>query len=90
MANRYWFRSKSYGYGAVPSSWEGWALVFAFAVVVAASAFVVASTADRMSLASWIGWFALLALATGGVIYVSWKKTDGDWRWRGGGKGWFN
>jgi len=28
--NRYWFEPKSYGYGAQPITWEGWAVVIAF------------------------------------------------------------
>jgi len=38
--SRYWFRPKRYGYGATPVTWEGWALVAGFVVIVAGSRFL--------------------------------------------------
>ena len=36
MTNRYWFKPKVFGYGASPTTWEGWALVVAYCAVVSA------------------------------------------------------
>jgi hypothetical protein len=37
----YWFRPKQYGYGATPTTWQGWALTLGtVAVMVAVSVFL--------------------------------------------------
>ena len=35
---RYWFRPKRYGYGATPSTWEGWAFTGLVVAIVAVAA----------------------------------------------------
>jgi hypothetical protein len=38
---RYWFPAKQYGWGwGPPSSWQGWVVLIAFFVLLAASAYV--------------------------------------------------
>jgi hypothetical protein len=77
---RYWFRQKSFGYGATPSSWQGWALtVIAMALVFA----VVMSgpyIRDNILRALWMP----LGLAAVIVPYcaIAYVKTEGGWRWR--------
>ena len=85
MSRRYWFRPKSFGYGATPTTWQGWALTLASALVSAAAVVtaVIAETRqwpDRRPLqAACVIVFVATILAT---IAVSRSKTDGDWRWR--------
>ncbi len=31
---RYWFRQKSFGYGATPNTWQGWTLTLVGAVLI--------------------------------------------------------
>jgi hypothetical protein len=86
VSGRTWFRPKSFGYGATPTTWQGWALTLASALVSAAAAVmaVIAEAGrwpDRRPLqAACIVVFAATIIAT---IAVSRCKTDGDWRWRG-------
>jgi hypothetical protein len=83
MSHQYWFRPRKYGYGATPVTWEGWALVFAFVVVVAALVPLVlhgGSIATRLLSATLIG--AAIVVLTA----VSMKKTDGAWHWSWGGR----
>jgi hypothetical protein len=83
---RYWFRPKRYGYGATPSTWHGWAFTFAVALAVAA---LVATVAAGESLHPPIRTsLVVLALAlVGWSAVVTYRRTEGDWRWRWGDRG---
>ncbi|KRA70469.1 hypothetical protein ASD89_14035 [Caulobacter sp. Root656] len=73
-----WFRVKRYGFGAgLPCSWQGWALLAGFLVVIVASGVVFAGRAPMLHL-------GLVLAATAVVAIVSWRKSDGPWKWRWG------
>ncbi|MBQ1542192.1 hypothetical protein C5708_15900 [Caulobacter sp. CCUG 60055] len=77
-----WFRVKRYGFGAgLPCSWEGWVVV---ALYVAAMALTV--TLFGSSYAEQHPWryFAAVIGLTALVVFISWRKSDGPWRWRNG------
>jgi hypothetical protein len=78
----YWFRLKRYGYGATPITWQGWAVTLGtVAPMVAVTLFLRLTFRSFWALAALIAFdvFALIALAL-----VSYRKTDGEWRWRWG------
>ncbi len=78
--SEYWFKPRRYGIGATPTSWEGWAITAAYVVaVVALAAWFQAHAHAHV----WI-LLAVLAWLTGVLIFVSWKRTKGGWRWRWG------
>jgi uncharacterized membrane protein HdeD (DUF308 family) len=80
----YWFKPKRYGYGATPTTWQGWAVTFgAVAAILAASLTLRRSFEGDWGLAAMLGFdvIALIALAV-----VCRRKTDGEWRWRWGGE----
>ena len=58
---RYWFRPRRYGYGATPTTLEGWALTVAVATIVAISVLAMNLLADRADFAVWIAWAAIIA-----------------------------
>jgi hypothetical protein len=74
----YWFRPKRYGYGATPVTWEGWALTFAGAAVIA----VIMITVLTYTALAWVFWLGFPVVFA--FIEVSRRKTDGEWRWRWG------
>jgi|TARA_B100002003_G_C13913195_1_gene444343 hypothetical protein len=75
MTNKYWFKPKSYGYGATPTTWEGWAFTAAFIAVVLWRALKLEEQAPSQ--------FALeLGLLILILIVVTKQKTDGEWKWR--------
>lgn len=79
---KYWFRQKSFGYGATPNTWQGWALTLGsvalvFAVVVEAKQIPDRRTATLVALSG----VAIIAVA---MSYIAWLKTEGGWRWRSG------
>lgn len=82
---RYWFRPRKYGYGARPSTWQGWALVAAFVAVIGALSLWLKAVGPPSS-ERILAHLALVGALTIAVVWVSWKKTDGEWRWRWGGE----
>ena len=83
--NEYWFKPKTYGYGATPVTWEGWAVVGAAVIVIAAAALSILSYGGR-SPSAYIAFFAVEALVIAALWIVCRRKTDGEWRWRWRGR----
>jgi hypothetical protein len=79
---RYWFRPRRYGYGATPTTWEGWTLTVAVAAIVAISVVAMNLLADRANFAVWIAWAAIIAAVVVSFVRISRQRTDGEWRWR--------
>jgi hypothetical protein len=78
----YWFKPKRYGYGATPVTWQGWAVT-----VGTVLAMVAVSLCLRLTVKSLSALAALLifdAAAISALVIVSYRKTDGGWRWRWG------
>jgi len=82
---RYWFKPKSHGYGAAPSSWEGWALTIGYVAIV--TVLGVWMGAEDEQVAERAPSFIVITLALT-VIFVgiAWRTTEGGWRWRWGDK----
>jgi uncharacterized membrane protein AbrB (regulator of aidB expression) len=82
MGNEFWFRPKTFGYGATPTTWEGWAVVAGYGLVILGC--VVAMYLRKDSLATIVSSIAMMAVATVMMVVVSVQKTDGAWRWSWG------
>jgi hypothetical protein len=86
--SQYWFKPKTYGYGATPTNWKGWAAVAAYiAVILALTVPLMAWPADLPAgPAAWqiVTWFVMVVLSTLGFIRFTRAKTDGQWSWRWG------
>ena len=79
---RYWFRQKTFGYGATPSTWQGWALSIVSCLLLFAVVLTGPAIRDNLLRAAWIGLGLLVTvLVTVGITY---RKTEGGWRWRNG------
>ena len=78
----YWFKPKRYGYGAMPVTWQGWVLTLGTVAAMVAVSLCLRLTAKSLwALALLI---AFDAVALGTLSVVSYRKTDGEWRWRWG------
>jgi hypothetical protein len=85
MSTRYWFRPRSFGYGATPITWEGWAFTLAMMAVtmVAILTAVMAETHQWPNCRSYqLACLIVVAVTQIVLIVVSRKKTEGEWRWR--------
>jgi uncharacterized membrane protein YccC len=78
----YWFRPKRFGYGATPTTWQGWSLTIGTVLaMVAVTLFLRLTEPHSWALAMSLA-FDAAALAL--LFVVSRHKTDGEWRWRWG------
>jgi hypothetical protein len=78
----YWFRPKRYGYGATPTTWQGWALILGtVAAMIAVSVALRRNEGPLLGIGLMLG-FNVLALAV--LFVVTRRKTDGEMRWRWG------
>jgi hypothetical protein len=79
---KYWFRQKTFGYGATPNTWQGWLLTLVacglvFVAVIEAMQIPDQRTAKLVALSG----AALILIAFSAIAYI---KTEGGWRWRNG------
>ena len=74
----YWFTPKPFGVGAIPVTWQGWALTLGFAVALLLDMHFVSAILPKIVIA-----FTL----TAAMLVITWRKTDGDWHWRWGSRG---
>ena len=82
MMARYWFKPHAYGYGAMPVTWEGWAVTLAALAIIFACSLM--AVGPGSSLSAWIIWLAVVSVTIVTLLSVSRRKTDGAWRWRWG------
>jgi prolipoprotein diacylglyceryltransferase len=73
----YWFAPKLFGFGAVPATWQGWAVILAFVAALMAAMRWLPTPAEKL-----IVGFALLAA----LVAVTAARTDGGLHWRWGRK----
>jgi uncharacterized membrane protein AbrB (regulator of aidB expression) len=86
--DEYWFVPKSYGYGATPKNWKGWAATAAFAIVTIGLALSIQLVFVTRLVAQWplfiALWLAAIIVSIVGFVILCRAKTEGDWRWRWG------
>ena len=72
----YWFRPKLFGWGAVPVTWQGWLATFGLIAVAIPVARLSAERSPAL--------LAMILPLIAGFVWLSWAKTDGEWKWRWG------
>ena len=75
----YWFKPKRYGYGATPVTWQGWAITGAALLTIVLAAVLVPPNTS-----GWTAFFVAEAIVIAVLGIVSYRKTEGGWRWRWG------
>ena len=83
--SEYWFRPKAYGYGATPNTWQGWAVIAAAVIVMLVAALLILPHRGQ-SPAALFAFLAVEAVVLAVLWVVCRRKTDGEWRWRWGGR----
>ncbi len=87
---KYWFKPKSYGYGMMPISWEGWLVTLIFVGILYLSAYannVVPYYPNKQELVAFI---VDIILLTWLFLVIFKDKTNGKIKWNWGGDGkWF-
>ena len=76
----FWFKPRRYGYGATPTTWQGWAVVAAYiGAAWGTKAALITPEHPRIAL-----FLVAVAAETALLIIVCRRKTEGAWRWRWG------
>jgi hypothetical protein len=79
---KYWFRQKTFGYGATPNTWQGWVLTVVSCLMLFGVVMFGPAIRDNGLRAIWmIMGAAIVIIPTCVIAYV---KTEGGWRWRSG------
>ncbi len=78
------FKPKRYGDGASPANWKGWLVTFGFIAILYAFLAGIVAYRDELSVGAFVAWAVGFVAAELTFIWIAWKKTDGDWRWRWG------
>jgi len=77
MQSKYWFPAKTYGWGwGLPSSWQGWLVLAAFAALLLVGSFVFPPTTV---LGPYLAYTAVLCILLVGVCWL--KGESPRWRW---------
>jgi len=79
---KYWFRQKKFGYGATPSTWQGWVVTIVSALAVFGVILSGPTIRDNVLRAVWIGFGLLITVIV--TVSITYRKTEGGWRWRNG------
>ena len=76
-AVKFWFPAKRYGWGwGLPAVWQGWAVLVAFAVLLAVGAVVLL---PRQRNVAFVAYSSLLCIV---LVAVCWAKAERPkWRW---------
>ncbi len=76
---KYWFPAKKYGWGwGFPIAWQGWAVTVSYFAAIVAGALLLDPRRNMIS------YLFLVTVATGGLLYICWKKGEPpSWRWGG-------
>jgi hypothetical protein len=79
---KYWFRQKKFGYGATPSTWQGWVLAIVSCLALFGVVLLGPAIRDNSLRALWmvLGSAAVVVPST----VIAYFKTEGGWRWRNG------
>jgi uncharacterized membrane protein AbrB (regulator of aidB expression) len=82
MGNEFWFRPKTFGYGATPTTWQGWAVIAGYGLVILGC--VAAMYLRKESLPTIASSIVIMIVATVTMVAVCVQKTDGAWHWSWG------
>ena len=80
----YWFKPREKGYGTAPAKWKGSLVALGFLGVVVAFLTTLVAVREHLTLAFFAVWAAAFIATELLFIWIAWKKTDRDWRWRQG------
>ena len=73
-----WFKAKKYGWGWYPASWEGWAVILIYLLIIGVLVYIFQTNIEKYLDI----YFALVFIFTALLIYISYKKGEKPgWHW---------
>ncbi len=80
--NNYWFKRKRYGYGFVPVTWQGWASIGIYLLVIFGGLLSIRDMPEDDFSAEASIYLLVVLIATSALIIVSYKHGPTlKWRW---------
>lgn len=82
-SKKHWFKSKNYGYGWFPSTWQGWTVLVVFLAIVIFGTLLIfggepETTNEVILFTVWVLFSAAV------LVLISYKKGEKpSWRWAG-------
>ena len=75
-----WFRRKTYGWGWVPITWQGWALVFGYVILVVGFALTIDESSPPREMV--FTFFLPVVLLTITLLRIAYKTGETPrWQW---------
>ena len=79
---KYWFRQKTFGYGATPNTWQGWTLTIVSCLALFGVVLAGPTIRNNGLRVLWMVLAPVVIVAP--TTFIVWRKTEGGWRWRNG------
>lgn len=78
--NKYWFKRRRYGFGWIPSTWQGWlSLVIMLAIIFGATYVFITTSPNNRSFFLYFNTIAMTIILA--VILAASKGPSPKWRW---------
>jgi len=78
----YWFKRRRYGYGWIPSTWQGWFVLAIYILTISVGAFLIDYESKEIP-ASLIMYLLFVLLSTVILFFITYKKGPKP-KWRNG------
>ncbi len=83
-SQKHWFRAKRYGWGWVPAKWQGWFVIFAYAILISSLIIMrepnIKGNPDSGS--NFLTFALPIILLTSLLIFICYKKGEKPrWQW---------
>lgn len=78
----YWFKRRRYGYGWIPTSWQGWLIVVIYVALVLAGALTLKNVPDNTftrEVGFYLGFVFIISVSLIRIGYAKGPKPK--WRW---------
>lgn len=82
----YWFKRKRYGYGWVPSTWQGTLACLMYVLILVLSAFIFLRGAPEDEFTTEIGLYYIIVMTSTALLLIICNKKGPKPRWRWGQK----
>jgi hypothetical protein len=74
-----WFRTKQYGWGWVPATWQGWFIILVYMIIALADGLTLS---NQPSTSEWWQFSSCIVLATVVLIWICYRTGEKPrWRW---------
>lgn len=78
---KYWFKRRRYGYGWIPSTWQGWFILAVYIIVISVGAFMLDYESEEIP-ASLVTYLLFVLISTLVLLFITYKKgPKPKWRW---------